>query len=109
MEPVAVEPPSNIEGITWKIRYSEEVHVGCDEGEKCEGQTCQYNQLCAACDRVLGHNVGIFCLERKGQEITVCSGCYSDMKDAMREEGDWAVDGEDMGDSDEEKDEDARH
>ena len=100
--------PSKITGLTWKIRYSEEAHEGCDEGDKCEGKTCQYNQLCASCDRVLGIRVGIFCLKRNEKQITVCDVCYNDMKQAMREEGGWTVDGEEIAESDtgEEEDDD---
>ena len=85
---------SDIDGLRWgKTTYSKEPHVGCDE-EGCEGQTCQYNALCHGCDCVLSKHVSIYCLERKGAEITLCSECFEDTKDAMKDEGGWSVDGE---------------
>jgi hypothetical protein len=93
----AAPAPSDIEGLIWSDRFGPADHM-CDPkyNADCAGQKCQYNALCAAggCDRVLSDNAHIFCLERAGKEITVCSSCYEDMKEAMLDEGGWTVDGE---------------
>ena len=41
----------------------------------------QYKILCPECNIVLGINVGIYCLERRGLRKTVCCHCAQDMMD----------------------------
>ena len=89
---------STIEGINFACRFSPAAHK-CDpkDNEDCKGQECQYNALCGGgCDCVLTPAVHIYCLERADQEVTVCSSCYDNLKEAMVEEGGWTADGEDI-------------
>jgi hypothetical protein len=99
------EPPSAIKGLAWfeGPRFSAEAHSKneCDDG--CRGQSCQYNTLCAGCDTLLHARQGIFCLERKGRQITTCDGCFYDSRDAMLQEGGWFVDGEELEEEEEEE------
>lgn len=89
-----IEPPSEIPGLRWTHAYGAEPHdkTHCGEDD-CEGQTCQYNALCANCEEVLGKSVHIYCASRKGVDITLCSSCFFDCLVAMKSEGGWKVDG----------------
>ena len=99
-EETAPSHRSDIEGILWETRYSEEPHQNCHEPD-CPGQRCQYNMLChmSGCDCILSERMGIYILERNGpeNEIIVCYHCYGDMFEAMIDEGGWLVDGEPTG------------
>jgi hypothetical protein len=102
-EETAPSDRSDIEGILWETRYSEEPHQNCHEPD-CPGQRCQYNMLChiSGCDCILSERMGIYILERNGpeNEIIVCYHCYGDMLEAMIDEGGWLVDGEPTGEKD---------
>ena len=97
-------PPSAIEGLIWARRFAAAPHEGCLE-EGCPGQQCQFNALCGSCSCVLGVRVTIYCLERGGSGLTVCGECYEEMAGAMREEGGWAVDGEELNEAEAEEEE----
>jgi len=108
-EEIAPSDRSDIEGILWETRYSEEPHQNCHEPD-CPGQRCQYNMLChmSGCDCILSERMGIYILERNGpeNEIIVCYHCYGDMLEAMIDEGGWLVDGEPTGEEEEDSDDD---
>ena len=108
-EETAPSHRSDIEGILWETRYSEEPHQNCHEPD-CPGQRCQYNMLChmSGCDCILSERMGIYILERNGpeNEIIVCYHCYGDMLEAMIDEGGWLVDGEPTGEKDDADDDD---
>lgn len=87
--------------LDWIRHYSKDKHEGCDE-EDCPGQTCQYNQLCAHCDCVMSKKVHTYGLEykfngRPDQSTMVCSDCFYDLVEGMRDENQitkhWVVDG----------------
>jgi hypothetical protein len=44
----------------------------------------QYEEECPECGLVLGKNVGIYCLERRGVRKTVCCHCADNL---MEQEG----------------------
>lgn len=108
-EEIAPSDRSDIEGILWETRYSEEPHQNCHEPD-CPGQRCQYNMLChmSGCDCILSERMGIYILERNGpeNEIIVCYHCYGDMLEAMIDEGGWLVDGEPTGEEEDSDDDD---
>jgi hypothetical protein len=87
---------SEIEGIYWgPVRYSTEPCT-CGESD-CSGQECSYNALCAGgCNCVLNKDTYIYCLEREGTELTICSHCYGELNEIMTEEGGWKVDGKEL-------------
>jgi hypothetical protein len=100
--------PSDINGLTWDVRYSPMPHFVCID-EDCPGEECQYNILCGGCDQVLLFNRGIYCLQRQSREISVCSDCFEDLKDAMRDEGGWIVDDQKLEDMDDDYDDDTNY
>ena len=89
-----IEPPSDILGLRWTEAYGEEPHdkTRCGEDD-CPGQTCGYNAIChGGCETIQSKNVHIYCVSRKGVDITLCSSCFYDCLDAMKCEGGWKVD-----------------